>query len=499
MPFIVTYIIMYVREMKKQVLAFCILLMSVFIVACNDDAGFSSSPALKLEFSSDTISFDTLFTDRVSPSAGVVVYNRNKNALRISDVRLASGGTSGFSVIVDGQYGHHMSNLEVRAKDSLFVVASVKLDKNGMDIPCLVEDSLLFTLESGVVQQVVLSAHGRDVTFIYGDSIVKDSTMSAGHYVVYDSLCVNAGATLNIEKNATFYFHENAFMKVDGVLNVKGEPGSPVVFRGDRTDNLFDYLPYDRVPGKWGGLVFGSTSNGNTLEHCDIHSAEFGVKVERGDTTVQRLVIRSSKIQNFTGNALETYVAHVDVENSLIANAQGNCVKVVGGNVSFVHCTIANFYVWKQRDVALALHNSLEGEPMPLHGASFRNCIITGTKQDELMGYFTVYGDTVPNAVNYYFENSLINTVDTGDSCFVNIVYDDFEESPFAKEHFAEIDNKTFYYDFHLTDSSSARGIASGVFLDTMPYDLDGTVRGTDSVDAGCYVYRVDEGSAGNE
>lgn len=115
------------------------------------------------------------------------------------------------------------------------------------------------------------------------------------------------------------------------------------------------------------------------------------------------------------------------------------------------------------------------------------------------MGYFTVYGDTVPNAVNYYFENSLINTVDTGDSCFVNIVYDDFEESPFAKEHFAEIDNKTFYYDFHLTDSSSARGIASGVFLDTMPYDLDGTVRGTDSVDAGCYVYRVDEGSAGNE
>lgn len=475
--------------MKRQVLAFCILLMSVFFVACNEDTGFSSSPSLRLAFSTDTISFDTLFTDRVSPSAALLVYNRNKNDLRISDARLASGGTSGFSIIVDGQYGTSMTNLEIRAKDSLFVVASVKLDRNGLDVPHLVKDSLLFTLESGVVQKVMLVAHGRDVTFMYGDSILSDTTISAGHYVVYDSLCVNAGATLNIEPGATFYFHDNAFLKVEGTLNVKGRADAPVVFRGDRTDNLFDYLPYDRVPGKWGGVVFASTSNGNMLEHCDIHSGEYGVKVELGDTTAQRLSIRSSKLQNFTGHALESYAAHVNVENSLIANAQGNCVKVVGGNVSFTHCTIANFYVWKQRDVALALHNSLEGEPMPLYGAAFRNCIITGTKEDELMGYFTAYGDTVPNAVNYYFENSLINTVETDDSCFVNIIYDNHETEPFAKEHFMKIDNKAFDYDFHLTEISTARGIASELFVETMPYDLDGVPREQGSIDAGCYVF----------
>ena len=103
------------------------------------------------------------------------------------------------------------------------------------------------------------------------------------------------------------------------------------------------------------------------------------------------------------------------------ANAQGNCVKVVGGDVSFVHCTIANFYVWKQRDVALALHNSIDGVPAPLRGALFANCVISGSKEDEVMGYLTTLGDSVPDCINYRFENSLINTVPSEDSCFVNI------------------------------------------------------------------------------
>ena len=475
--------------MKKLVLAFYMILMSAIFVACNEDAGFSVSPSLRLEFSADTISFDTLFTDCISPSAMFTVRNRNKNGLRISDVRLASGGESGFNVLVDGQYGAVMRDLEIRANDSLFVLVSVNLDRNGLDVPFLVQDSLVFTLESGVAQQVILKAHGRDVVFIHGDSIMADTTIPAGHYVVYDSLKVAENVVLNIEKGATFYFHDNAYLKVEGTLNIKGDYGSPVVFRGDRTDNMFDYLPYDRVPGRWGGVLFASTSNGNVMEHCEIHGAEYGVKVEHGDTTVQRLTVCSSSLQNFTGNALEMHAARVDVANSLIANAQGNCVKVVGGNVSFLHCTIANFYVWKQRDVALALYNSFEGKPMPLHGASFRNCIITGIKEDELMGRFTDFGDTIPNSVNYCFENSLINTVKTQDSCFVNVVYDKADNPPFAKEHFKKIDHDVFDYDFHLTEASKARGIASDTLVDVLPYDIDGVVREQGNVDAGCYQY----------
>lgn len=473
--------------MKLVVKILYFSIMSVFLAACSEDADFSVSPSLRLEFSRDTIAFDTVFTAVGSPSSGLVVRNRNGEGLRISNVALASGGASGFSVLVDGQYGTGMNDLEIRAKDSIFVYASVELERNGADVPMVVKDSLVFTLESGVRQHVTLLAYGRDVAFLRGQTFGADSVLAAGHYVVYDSLVVAEGATLTLDAGVTLYFHDKALMKVNGTLMALGSQENPVVMRGDRTDNMFDYLPYDRVPGQWGGVVFSPTSNGNRLLHCDIHSANYGVVVELGDTTLNRLTIESSKLYNFKGNALELNMSRVSVSNSLIANAKGNCVKVVGGDVSFVHCTIANFYVWEQRDVALALHNSIEGAPAPLRGAFFSNCIITGSRDDEVMGYLTNLGDTVPDCINYHFENSLINTFAEGDSCFVNNSYDN---TPLGKEHFRLIDHDIFYYDFHLgKDSTMATGRASDAYLESLPYDLDGVLREAGAVDAGCYQY----------
>ena len=105
------------------------------------------------------------------------------------------------------------------------------------------------------------------------------------------------------------------------------------------------------------------------------------------------------------------------------------------------------------------------------------------------MGYFTEYDDTNPTSTNYCFENSLINTVDTQDECFVNVIYDKSDVSPFAKEHFKKIDHEVFDYDFHLVELSKARGIASDAFVDVLPYDLDGNVREQGSLDAGCYQF----------
>ena len=483
--------------MKKLTLLY-IGLLSILLGACVEDFEYSSDPSLQLEFSCDTVSFDTLFSEVMSPTAKFLVHNRSSKSLRINSVRLYGGDTSPFSVLVDGQYGALMHDLEIRAKDSLYVLASVTVDRHGDDIPFMVKDSLIFTLESGVEQSVLLLAYGRDVTFMRGENIVADTILPAGHYVIYDSLIVSQEATMSLLPGTTLYFHDKAFMRVNGTLKAEGTASAPVIFRGDRTDRMFSYLPYDRIPGQWDGLVFSPTSNGNTLVHCDIHSANYGIKVEQGDTALQRITIESSKVQNFHGNALELVMARATALNSLFANAQGNCVKVVGGNVDFVHCTIANFYVWKKRDVALALHNSIDGAPAPLHNAFFSNCVIVGSKEDELMGYLSNLGDTVPNAVNYYFENSLINTIDTADSCFVNITYDSIDVSPFGKEHFRLIDHDVFDYDFRLTAESKARGIASGDYLESLPVDIDGTPRTADAVDAGCFQYVEEETESGN-
>lgn len=475
--------------MIRRIALLYIIMLSVFLGSCVEDAGFSSNPSLRLEFSCDTVSFDTLFSEVMSPTAKFLVRNRNDKALRISSVQLEGGGASPFSVLVDGQYGTSMYDLELRARDSLYVLASVTVDRNGSDVPLMVKDSLLFTLESGVRQSVLLLAYGRDVTFLHSGIFAADTVLAPGHYVIYDSLTVAQGATLSLQPGTTLYFHDKAFLKVDGSLKAEGTATSPIVFRGDRTDKMFSYLPYDHIPGQWDGVLFTSTSNDNLLVHCDIHSANYGIRVEQGDTVQNRITIESSKVQNFHGNALELVMARATAVNSLFANAQGNCVKVVGGDVSFIHCTIANFYVWRQRDVALALHNSIEGTPAPLRGALFANCIIAGSKEDEVMGYLTNLGDTVPNAVNYRFENSLINTIDVADSCFLNVVYDSVSVSPFGKEHFRLVDNETFNYDFHLTAESSARGIASGEYLELLPVDVDGVLRVEGAVDAGCFQF----------
>lgn len=78
--------------MKLVVKILYFSIMSVFLAACSEDADFSVSPSLRLEFSRDTIAFDTVFTAVGSPSSGLVVRNRNGEGLRISNVALASGG-----------------------------------------------------------------------------------------------------------------------------------------------------------------------------------------------------------------------------------------------------------------------------------------------------------------------------------------------------------------------------------------------------------------------
>ena len=478
--------------MKKRITQLIsILILSVFVAACSDDADFSSSPTLKLEFSSDTISFDTLFTETGSATASLLVFNRNSSSLRVDNVSLGRGAESPFRVNVDGQHGNNISDVEIRKKDSIFVFVDVMLDRNNRELPLTIKDSLIFTLESGIQQHIHLIACGRDAEVLHAPTFTTDTTLAPKAYIIHDSLTVAEGCHLTLPAGCALYFHSKAGMKIHGTLTAQGTKEQPILFRGDRTDNLFDYLPYDRVPGQWEGITFHATSNGNTLDWCDIHSANHGIYIATGDTTTQRLTMTNSAIYNIAGNALESENSHIDVGNSLIANAEGNCVKIVGGNVSFIHCTIANFYVWKQRDTALALHNTLQEDAAPLRRALFANCIITGSKNDEIMGYFSDLGDSIADGTNYKFVSSLLNTIaaDEENENFIKIVWDDKKTTPVGKEHFRLIDNNIYKYDFHLDSLSTARGIADEEYSRLYPTDLDSLQRPSTPTDAGCYLW----------
>ena len=255
----------------------CLLAM---LLSCSDDDKFSTSSELRLSFSLDSVKLDTVFSQVPTATKTFWVYNRSGKGIRCSNIRLEKGNQTGFRVNVDGSYlgaseGFQVGDIEVRNSDSIRVFVELTSPTNNRVQPTLLEDNLLFTLESGVVQKVNLNAWTWDADQYTNMVIDGDSTISAVQkpMVVYGGITVKEGASLTITAGSTIYFHENAGIEVHGKLLVKGQPDNNVVLRGDRIDNMFDYLPYDRVSGQWQGIHFHKTSYDNIIDFADIHSA----------------------------------------------------------------------------------------------------------------------------------------------------------------------------------------------------------------------------------
>ena len=197
-----------------------------------------------LTLSVDTVQMDTLFSGVPSSTYSFWVKNNASDGIRIQTARLERGGQSGFRVNVDGSYLDPVaSNFEVRKGDSLRVFVEVTTQENGMDNPQLVEDNLLFTLESGVVQKINLRTWSWDAEKIGALRITRDTVIESSRpIIVYDSIVVESGVVLTL-RNTDFYFHNGAHLTVRGQLLAKN-----CLMRGDRLDHMFSYLPVARYP-----------------------------------------------------------------------------------------------------------------------------------------------------------------------------------------------------------------------------------------------------------
>ena len=140
---------------------FYFLTIMLVVVACEDYDNFSTSTGQKLTFLEDTLKMDTVFSRTPSSTYTFWVYNQNDAGIRVQSVRLRRGNQTGFRVNVDGIYldnsnGSQTSDVEIRKNDSILVFVELTAAENGQKAPVLVEDDLLFLLESGVTQKVNL-------------------------------------------------------------------------------------------------------------------------------------------------------------------------------------------------------------------------------------------------------------------------------------------------------------------------------------------------------
>lgn len=472
-----------------------ILLIAISLFSCREEQ-LSSDPSLSLSFSKDTVSFDTVFTTIGSATFRLMVYNRNANALAISNIWLDNN--TAFKVNVDGENNLSLlKDIQLNGGDSLFVFIKVHIDPNKKSAPILIEDDLHFAVNEKT-QTVHLEAVGQDVHLIKTAQrlTIKDNfTMSSSKpYLIYDTLAIRS--KLTIKPGARLYFHDKAALMVYGDVNAIGEVDKPILLAGDRIDNLFEHVPYAYVAGMWSGVYFfdlkDTDQKSYNLKQVDIISANVGLYAySEKSTALPSMQLFNSRIHNHAVYGLVLHHINALVVNTELSNAASYCAYLNGGMHTFAHSTIASYFnstdvriqSTTREDVAAVYINNLSKEGVPTH-SSFQNCIITGIRSNNMLvatPFEQYYIDTIAN--NYLKTDTLqvahaLNNVywQKNDSdTFVNTFYKYQEYN---------------YYDFRLAEHSPARGIGDPKIAAKYKTDRNGTPRDVEHPDAGCYQYK---------
>lgn len=388
-----------------------ILLMIFASVSCTKEDPIDQSSDLKLSFSTDTVFFDTVFTTIGSASKIFMIYNPSEKRLNISSVSLGKGEASPYRLNVDGLSGFNISDLEIAAGDSAFVIVKVTIDPNEANSPLIASDSIVFNT-NGNLQDIKLVAWGQDAHFyrnaILGSNYVFDD---AKPHVIYGYLIVDSLYTLNIEAGAQVHLHNNALLIVytDATLKVNGTPDNPVVFQGDRLEDA-----YRDVSGQWGRIWLYAGSINNEINYAIIKNGEVGIHADTtGNSTNPTLRISNSLIYNMSSTGILGQGTTIEAANCVIGNCGSRSVALLlGGKYDFRQCTLGNY--WNRsfrRETALVLNNyyidtSNQVQLRPLEMAYFGNCVIYGDKDEELT--FDRYKDE--GIFNYRFDHSLLRT-----------------------------------------------------------------------------------------
>lgn len=417
----------------RKLLLLLFIGLAISLTSCRKDFVFEPSTG-GLEFSKDTVYLDTVFTNIGSSTYRLKVYNRSDKDISIPKIQLQKGIASKYRMTVDGMTGDAgaenkiFSNVELLAKDSLFIFIEVTADvasANPDDF--LYTDKIDFYNVNGAPQDVDLVTLIQDAYFIYpnrtqdadgnydydelnlgldenGDPItIRGRFLShtlnddefiwnnSKPYVVYGYAAVPNGDTLLVEAGARVHFHadsglivgNNASLKIQGEQSTTEALENEVIFEGDRLEPRFS-----DTPGQWGTIWLTSGSIDHEINHLTIKNAAVGLLIENNAGTP--MTIKNTKIYNSSNIGIYAKTATLVGENIVVNyGGQAAVACTLGGSYEFKHCTFNNNWP-SSRQVALLVDNFFLNEnnqqvTYPLTKAEFSNSIITGSNQIELL------------------------------------------------------------------------------------------------------------------
>ena len=477
---------------------FYILILLFGMLSCRQGI-VSDDPTLKLQFSHDTVLFDTVFTTMGSSTKCVMVYNPNENALCIDQVSLREGRY--FHINLDGENSmEELRNITLRGGDSLFLFVRAYIDPQKENSPVLVDDEIAFGV-NGNVQTIQLQAYGQNIKRIRNNKglvVFQDLTLTNDKpYLMYDTVAV--AGDLTIQAGATVYMHAGAMLYAYGNVTAQGTQEEPIIFRGDRMDMLFDSVPYRMASGLWNGIYLVNPVDmlppTYRIEYMDILSGSVGLYVySEAENNLPQLTLQNSRIHNHSIYGLVVQNVDASVVNCEISNCASYCVYLAGGKHEFVHNTIASYYGYPYTnlnihqniladDVAAVYINNLSKNTAKTV-SSFKNCIITGGRKNNVV--------VATPFTEYYegrFEGNYLRS-DSLDEAFAknNVYASDSDSTVFRNIYY--LYKEYHYYDFHLDTLSPARGIGDSIVALPYPLDREGVQRKT-KPDAGCYEFRL--------
>jgi len=457
-----------------MLIACCLLITT----SCKKES-FITSEYARLNITTDSLKYDTVFTSTGSVTKSFKIINENNQKLRLSKVQLMGGANSAYKMNVDGMAIYEINNLDIEANDSIYVFVSVTINPNATNLPFVVSDSILINY-NGNNRYVQLQAYGLNANFLSNRLITGNVTWTNNlPYVILGSLRIDTIATLTIQPGCKIYSHANAPFIVDGTLTVNGTFSNHVVFTGDRLDE-----GYKDLPASWPGIYFRGSSKDNVLTFAVVKNAYQAIVTEKPSLNANpKVILKQCIVDNAYDAGILCVNSSLRADNSLISNCGSNIILSYGGVYNFTHCTVAaysNTYL-NHKNPVLIVNNFTEQTGTILTAdlnAVFRNSIFWGS--EGLVDHEVVVNKQGVNPFTVLFENNIYRVMnDPANSTLTNNLKN-------AYPLFDSVDVNKRIFDFRITKNAFAPGINAGVFTGLLK-DLDDNNRNVGLPDTGCY------------
>ncbi len=459
------------------------LLLAV-LPACNRTDDWLTEGVDLLSFSMDTVAFDTVFTTMGSTVQVLKVYNRHEKPLMIDAVSMQQGAASRFRLNVDGDTSRVARNVQLAARDSLFIFVRANINPNNSSEPFLVEDAILFDYNDHR-QPLVTTAFGRNAVYHLpthslqvGDLVMPYSVLNVSDWdhtkphIVFGYGVVDEDSVLTLQPGEELYFANGASLWVydGGSLQVQGSASAPVLFTSLRHDGH-----YHTLPDQWLYLWLSGGSKDNRIDWAVIENANCGLRVDtcvnhNPTLTISNTIVRHHALAGIVGQG-----AVIEGDNVLVYHCGvATLLLQAGGTYRFTSSTFANYWNLGGNNrrttpgVILTNYHSNAGiiYPRPL-SVKLHNCIVWGNHYENGVREELQLNQDLGAAMEVEYDHCLLATqlIDSaahpGKALLVN-------RDPLFSNYAED--------DYRLSAESPALGAGSTALL-KQAHDLTGTLR----------------------